>query len=177
MPGGKTMLQLISLVLLIYSFFVTRTTIPTLPPRIPVHFNAAGHPNGWGSPDVFWVLLGAQALCTVLFIAVPYLGQLAPGAVHFGRRRLSDFPPKQRPRLLAILSDMSACMSIVMNLFFVLMLHEMIRAVTEPMPRLHPMFPLGMLIAGMASVTIYYFCKFNAAAKNPDGIGSPQSSS
>lgn len=170
------MLQLISLVLLIYSYFVTRTTIPTLPQRIPVHFNAAGEPNGWGSPEVFWMLLGAQTLCTVLFITAPYLGQLAPGAVHFGRRRLSDFPPAQRPRLLAIMSDMSAYMSIVMNLFFVLMLHEMIRAVREPVPRLHPLFPLGMLIAALVGVVVYYFWKFNAAARNADGMDSPPQS-
>ena len=36
------MLRLISIVLLIYSFFVIQTSIPTLPARIPTHFNAEG---------------------------------------------------------------------------------------------------------------------------------------
>ena len=172
-PSGVPMLQLMSLVLLIYSYFITRITIPTLPQRIPVHFNAAGEANGWGSPDIFWLLFAAQTLSTVLFLAVPYLGQLLPGAVHFGRRRLSDFSPERRPQMLSIMSDMSAYMSIVMNLFFVVMLHEMIRAVREPIPRLHPLFPLGLMIAGMVGVMVYYFWKFNAAAKKSDGIESP----
>jgi len=168
------MLQLISVVLLIYSFFVTRMTIPTLPQRIPTHFNASGAADGWGSPDIFWLLLGAQALCTVLFLGLPLLGQLFPGAIHLGRRRLGDFPPSQRPRVLALLSNMSAYISIVMNAFFVMMLHEIIQAAREPIPRLHPLFPLGLMIGGMVVITIYYLLRFNAAAKGNDEVDSPR---
>ncbi len=172
------MLQLISVVLLIYSFFVTRMTIPTLPQRIPTHFNAAGAANGWGSPDIFLLLLGAQALCTVLFLGVPLLGQLFPGAIHFGRRRLSDFPPAQRPRIMALLTDMSAYMSIVMNVFFVMMLHEIIQAALEPIPRLHPFFPLGLMVGGMLVINVYYFWRINSAAKGSDELDTrPQNAS
>ena len=162
------MLQLISVVLLVYLSLVTRMTIPTLPQRIPTHFNAAGAADGWGSPDIFWLLLGAQALCTVIFLGVPLLGQLFPGAIHFGRRRLGDFPPAQRPRIMALLTDMSAYMSIVMNVFFVLMLHEIIQAAREPIPHLHPLFPLGLILGGMVVITVYYFWRINAAAKVSD---------
>ena len=58
------MLQLVSLMMLIYSYFLIRTNLPNLPARIPTHFNAAGVADGWGSPDTLWVLLGAQA-CTI----------------------------------------------------------------------------------------------------------------
>ena len=166
------MLQLISVVLLVYSFFVTRMTIPTLPQRIPTHFNAAGAADGWGSPDIFWLLLGAQALCTVLFLGVPLLGQLFPGAIHIGRRRLGDFPAAQRPRVLALLADMSAYMSIVMNVFFVLMLHEIIQAAREPIPRIHPLFPVGLMIGGMLVITVYWLWRFNAVAKGNDEVDS-----
>jgi len=67
------MLQLISLVMVIYSYFLIQTNISKLPRLIPTHFNAAGVANGWGSPDTLWILLGAQALTTVVFLAVPYL--------------------------------------------------------------------------------------------------------
>jgi len=162
------MLQLVSIVLLIYSYFVTRINIPTLPPRIPTHFNAAGLADGWGGTDIFWLMLGAQTLATVLCLAIPYLGQAIPGAVHIGRRRLSDFAPEMRPRLLAILSDMSAWMSIALNVFFVLMLHELLRAVRETGSRLHALFPLALLIVGMVGITVIYFKKFNDAAKDDD---------
>lgn len=160
------MLQLVSLLFLAYSFFVTRTTIPTLPSRIPTHFNAAGEANGWGSPDILWFLLGAQLLTTVIFLVIPYLGQLIPGAMHIGKRRLSDFPAAQRPQMLSIMSAMGASLSIVMNVFFVMMMHEIIRTATEPVPRLHPLLPMAFLIGGMTVITAYHLWKFSVAAKN-----------
>lgn len=92
-PEELLMLQLISLVMVIYSYFLIQTNLPKLPRRIPTHFNAAGVADGWGSPDTLWVLLGVQALTCVLFLIVPYVGQRFPGAIHVGSRRLSDFPP------------------------------------------------------------------------------------
>src|SRR5271169_3178191 len=131
------MLQLISLVMLAYSYFLIQTNLPNLPARMPTHFNAAGMADGWGSPDVLWVVLGAQALTCAVFLLVPFLGQRFPGAVHFGSRRLSDFSPAQRVRLVPLLNDMAGYMSIVMNLFFVLMLRQIIQAAAQPIPRIH----------------------------------------
>jgi uncharacterized membrane protein len=166
------MLRLISLLLLVYSFFIVRTALPTLPRCIPTHFNAAGVADGWGSPDILWTLLGAQALMCALFLIVPYLGQLSPNLVHFGRRRLSDFAPAQRARALSMMSDMAACLSIVMSVFFVLMLHSFIRAATQPIPRLHPVFPLVLLIGGMVTILVYYFVQFaRVATRDPSEPG------
>jgi uncharacterized membrane protein len=167
------MLQLISIVMVIYSFFIIRTSIPTLPQRIPTHFNAAGVANGWGSPDALWILLGAQALTCAVFLIVPYLGHLSPGAIHFGTRRLSDFPPDQRPRLLSMLNDMAAYMNIVMNLFFVFMLMEIVRAAAQPIPHIHPLLPMVFLVGGTFGILIYYPAQFSRAAKREHGGDSP----
>jgi uncharacterized membrane protein len=173
-----TMLQLISLVLLIFSFFIIQTSLPTLPKIVPTHFNAEGVANAWGSPDIFWVLLGAQALTCVLFLIIPYLGQLSPGAIHVGRRRLNDFPPAQRAHILSMLNDMAAYMNIVMNLFFVLMLAQIVRVAAQPNPRIHPLFPMVLLIGGTLGILLYYTVQFYAVAKSdhrgvpPDGIAS-----
>lgn len=44
--------------------------MPTLPDRIPVHFDAAGNPDRWGSPGEAWgvvvVMLVVQGLLTVV---------------------------------------------------------------------------------------------------------------
>ena len=56
------MLRLISLILLAYSYFLIQTNLSKLPARMPTHFNAAGVADGWGSPDMLWVLFGAQIL-------------------------------------------------------------------------------------------------------------------
>lgn len=159
------MLQLISLVMLAYSYFLIRTSIPTLPKIIPTHFNAAGAADGWGSPNVFWTLLGAQALVCAIFLIVPHVGRRFPGAVHFGSRRLSDFSPAQRARLLPMLSNMAGYMSIVMNLFFMIMLRQIIQAARQPSPQLHMFWPLGLLLGGMLGITLYYLRQFYRAAK------------
>lgn len=158
------MLKLISLVMVGYSYFLIKTTIPHLPQRIPTHFNAAGIPNGWGSANTLWVLLGAQALTWAIFLTVPYIGQLSPGAVHLGARRLTDFPRAQRQRVLSMLDDMAGYMSMVMNLFFVFVLRRIIQAATQPIPHLHMFWPLALLMAGMFAITLYYLEQFRRAA-------------
>jgi uncharacterized membrane protein len=162
------MLQLISLVMVIYSYFLIQTNLPHLPRIIPTHFNAAGVANGWGSPDVLWVLLGAQALTCVVFLIIPYVGQRFPGAVHFGSRKLSDFPPAQRARMVPMLNDMAGYLGIVMNLFFVFMLHQVIQAASQPNPHLHMPGPLVLLIGGTFGIMLYYLGKFRRVAKGED---------
>ena len=40
-----------------------------LPDRIPIHFDIAGHPNGWGSPSSF-IFLPILSLALLLFLTV-----------------------------------------------------------------------------------------------------------
>ncbi len=160
------MLQLIPIVLVVYSFFLVRTNIATLPLRVPMHFNAAGVVDGWGTPGSLWILVGVQALTCAVLLSIPYLGQLAPGAVHLGRKRLSDFPEEQRPQVLAMLSNMAAYMNIVMNLFLVNMLRQIIQAAGQGNPQIHPIFPLVLTIAGMGGILVYYALRFRSVGKD-----------
>ena len=159
------MLQLISLVMVVYSYFLIQTNLPKLPRSIPTHFNAAGVADGWGSPDTLWLLLGVQAFTCVVFLIVPYVGQRFPGAIHVGSRRLSDFSPAQRARMLPMLNDMVAYLCIVMNLFFVLMLRAIIQAAAQPFPHIQVFWPLGLFVGGTLGITLYYLVQFRRAAK------------
>lgn len=158
------MRQLIPIALVVYSCLLIRASINQLPRIIPTHFNAAGVADAWGSPDVLWILLGAQALTCALFLLVPFLSRRAPGAVHVGSRRLKDFPPAQRGLAISILTDMTACLNIIMNLFFVWILREIIRAATQVHPRIRVWLPLGLLITGTLGLTIYYLGRFRRLA-------------
>lgn len=167
------MLQLISVVMVVYSYFLIRTSIPHLPHVIPTHFNAAGVADGWGSPDTLWVLLGAQALTTAVFLIVPYVGQRFPGAIHLGPRRLSDFPPAARTRVLPMLNNMAGYLSILMNLFFIFVLRKLIQGATEPVPELPMFWPMVLLVVGMFGIIFYYFDRFRRIAKGENGGGPP----
>jgi uncharacterized membrane protein len=162
------MLQLISIAMVVYSYFLIQTDLPNLPQRIPTHFNAAGVADGWGSPDTLWVLLGAQALTCAVFLIMPYVGQRFPGAIHLGTRRLSDFSPAQRLRMLPMLNTMAAYLCIVMNLFFVVMLHRVIQAATQPIPHLEVFWPMALLLGGTLGIILYYLAKFSRIAQGED---------
>lgn len=41
-----------------------------LPPRIPVHYDAAGHVNGWGTPAVLWLL---PVIVTVVYALMAWV--------------------------------------------------------------------------------------------------------
>ena len=159
------MLRLVSLAMVLYSYFLIQTNLSKLPKCIPTHFNAAGEPNGWGSPDTLWTLLGAQVLVCTLFLSAPYLGQRFPQIVNLGSRRLSDYTPEQRLRILPLLHDWMGYMSVLANLFFAFTLHEQIHAAMQPHPRLHIGWPLGLLLGGSLCLTLYYLRRINRAAK------------
>ncbi len=45
------MSKIVAAALALYSYFLIQTSLPNLPSRIPVHFNVAGQPDGWGNPS------------------------------------------------------------------------------------------------------------------------------
>jgi uncharacterized membrane protein len=158
------MQRLITLGLVFYSFFLIKTNIPRLPARIPTHFNAAGEADGWGSPDTLWVLLLAQALTCGLFLAVPLLARRFPGTVNVGFRRLSDFTPGQRERIMPFLTDMMGYMSVLLGLFFCILLRDIIHAASSSHPHISPWWELGLFLAGTAATLIYYLRRIFAVA-------------
>ena len=159
------MLKLVSLALVLYSYFLIQASLPKLPRLIPTHFNAAGEPNGWGSPGSLWILLGVQVLTCVVILSVPYLGRRFPETVSLGLRRLSDYTPAQRVRILPLLDDMMGYVSILMNLFFVFMLRGTLRAAEQAHPQLHIRWPLALLLGGTLFLVIYHLRRFSQVAK------------
>jgi uncharacterized membrane protein len=158
------MRRLITFGLAFYSFFLIKTNIPRLPARIPTHFNAAGEADGWGSPDTLWVLLLVQALTCGLFLVVPLLARRFPGTVNVGFRRLSDFTPGQRKRIIPLVTDMMGYMSVLLGLFFCTILREIIHAASSSHPHISPWWELGLLLAGTAATVIYYLRRIFAVA-------------
>lgn len=167
------MLQLISLLLVAYSYFLIRTNLPHLPPRIPTHFSVTGSADGWGTPRSLWVLLGAQILTSAVTLIVPYVGRRYPGAVHFGTTSFSDYSLAQRARIVPLLKDMAGYMCMVMNLFFVWLLDQIIRAASQPTPHIQMFGPLALLLGGTLGVLLYYLSKIRRVTGAPDERGTP----
>ena len=158
------MQRLITFGLAFYSLFLIKTNIPRLPARIPTHFNAAGEADGWGSPDTLWFLLLVQVLTGGLFLVVPLLARRFPGTVNVGFRKLSDFAPAQRERIMPFLTDMMGYMSVLLSLLFCILLRETIHAASSSHPHFAPWWEFGLFLAGTAATLIYYLRRINAAA-------------
>ena len=158
------MQRLITFGLAFYSLFLIKTNIPRLPARIPTHFNAAGEADGWGSPDTLWFLLLVQVLTGGLFLVVPLLARRFPGTVNVGFRKLSDFAPAQRERIMPFLTDMMGYMSVLLSLLFCILLRETIHAASSSHPHFAPWWEFGLFLAGTAATLIYYFRRIFAVA-------------
>jgi len=147
-----------------YSYVLIRTNLPRLPTRIPTHFNSAGEPNGWSSPDTLWMLLVVQVVTSALLLVIPLLGHRFPQTVNLGWRKLSDYTPEQRERIMPLLQDMMGYMSLLFSLFFTFLIAEFIRVALSPHPRFQMAWPIGLLLAGNAVVVICYLRRINRAA-------------
>jgi TRAP-type C4-dicarboxylate transport system permease small subunit len=75
--------------------------------------------------------------------------------------------------MVPMLNDMAGYLNIVMNLFFVYMLHEIIHVAAQPIPQLHMFWPLALLMGGMFGIMLYYLGKFRRAAKGEDDSDPP----
>lgn len=168
------MLRLVSFLLLTYSYFLIRTALPKLPSRIPTHFDAAGAANGWGSPDMLWIIFVAQALTCAVFLLVPFLGQRYPNSVHVGLRRLSDFPAPQRAKVLTTVNQLVAGTSVVMNGFMVVILDGIIQAAELPVPHFRMLWAVVLGMAAIFGMFWFYLGKIrriaNLGSAPPDQI-------
>jgi uncharacterized membrane protein len=166
------MYRVIALGLAVYSFVVIDRNIPRLPARIPTHFNSAGNPNAWGSPDSLWLLLVIQVLGTGLLLTIPHLGRRYPRAVNLGLRKLSDFPPAARERIMPLLEDMCGAMGLLFSFLFAALIHETIRVATSPGARLAPWL-IWLFLGGNALTLFYYLRRINCEAKENSRPDSP----
>ena len=144
--------------------------MPRLPARIATHFNWSGEPNGWSSPEALWILLAVQVLGAALILAIPALGRRAPQMVNLGTRRLSDFPPEVRERIMPVLEDMCGYLAVLYSLLFTLLIRGVIRAALVPGARVSFWHAGGFLVA-TGGVVIYCLVRINQAAKQDPSRG------
>jgi uncharacterized membrane protein len=161
------------IVLAVYSAVTIVLALPQLPARIPTKFNFSGEPVGWGGPETLWIMLLVQVLVCVLILAVPAIGRRAPQLVNLGFRKLSDFPPQARQRVLPLLEEMCAWMAVLIAFLFAVLIRVMVRSALEPGARVGE-WPLAVFLAGTAIVVIYYLRQINRIGNEESRLPSDQ---
>jgi uncharacterized membrane protein len=94
-----------------------------LPPRIPIHFDIAGNPTGWGSPAGLLLLPGIATLIYLLITAVSQF----PGAFNFPVRVTAE----NRSRLEALALQMITFIKVELVCLFALIQSAVIDAVRQ----------------------------------------------
>ena len=155
-----------------YTFISIRSAMPQLPERIPTQFNWQGEPTGWGGPNTLWILLAFQVSGSVLMLAIPAIGRLAPQLVNLGFHRLSDYSAEARERIMPLLRNMSGYLAVLYSFLFAFITHEIIRAAL--VPGTHPsLWPVGAFVVGTLGLVIYYVRRFDRRAE-PDSFSGPR---
>lgn len=78
----RKILETIALVMLLAMWATTALAISgphRLPARIPIHFNAAGQPDGWGTPGMLWMM---PVVATVIYLLMTLVARY-PAAFNF----------------------------------------------------------------------------------------------
>ncbi len=105
-------LEAAALVLLCLTWgWTIQTLSDPLPAQIPVHFDLAGRPDRWGSPQMLWLI----PLMTAVIYGLMTLVARYPSAFNFTMR----IKPATRPRLESIALNLISWLKVeVLGLFF-----------------------------------------------------------
>jgi uncharacterized membrane protein len=132
-----------------------------LPERIPIHFDAAGHPNGWGSPTMLLVLPAAAITIYLLFTVVTSF----PSAFNYPVRVTAQ----NRLRLQALALDMIAWLKMEVVTLLGGMQWITIHVARHPQEGAPASLMPAALVAVFATIAWYIVAMFKAA-KEPVGL-------
>ncbi len=151
-------LEVIGLGGLVVMFWITYSAFNgpnPLPDRIPTHFDAAGDPNGWGSPSTLWLLpvLGA---CLYLFITV--VSQF-PASFRYS----VQVTEANRARVQEVTLDLLAWIKAELVGLFAVLQWWMIQAARSSQGRISPWLVPGFLVVVFATAGWHVVAIFQAA--------------
>jgi uncharacterized membrane protein len=126
-----------------------------LPDKIPIHFNLAGNPNGWGSPSALLLL---PVLAVVLYLGITLTSRF-PSAFHYP----VPVTLQNRPRLQALSLQMIAWLKVELLCLFTWIQWSILEEVRESRRSLSlALVPLS-LVAVFGTIGWHVVAMFRAA--------------
>lgn len=155
----RRVLEIVSLAALIVLLFITARALygaDRLPDRIPIHFNATGHADGYGSPRM---LLIFPAFATAIYLLMSLVSRF-PAAFNFPVRAT----PFNRKRLEELALSMIAWLKTEVVVFFTWIAWNAISAARSPDQRLSTALMPMLLVAVFVTCIAYTVAMFRAGA-------------
>jgi len=151
-------LEAISLIVLAVPIWITWQALngsSPLPDRIPTHFDAAGNPNGWGSPSPLWLL---PVVAVALYLLITILTQF-PKAFNYPVRLTAE----NRARLAALTLQMIAWLKVELVCLFAGIQWPIIDSIRQGEGKLSPALVPVFLVAVFATLGWHIAAMFRAA--------------
>lgn len=138
----RKVLEAIGIVALLFLGWITWRALAGpdhLPDRIPTHFDIAGQPNGWGSPNSLWLL---PAVGLLIYLTISVVARF-PGAFNYPVRVTSG----NRDALQQLALNMIAWLKAELACLFAGIQLAIIDAARQLRSGFSPLFlPLSLLI-------------------------------
>lgn len=135
-------LEAVSLVALLTLWGLTAFALfgpRALPDRIPTHFNAAGVPDGWGTPSMLWVMPGIGLVLYGLMTLVARF----PGSFNYPAR----VTPTTRPALEALALRMIVALKAEVIIIFAWIQYQTLELLRGSQSSLMPvLLPLAIVL-------------------------------
>ena len=131
-----------------------------LPARIPTHFDAAGNPNGWGSPTALIFLPG---IAIALYFGITAVSRF-PMAFHYPVR----VTQVNLPRIQSLTLDMLAWIKAELCGMFCALQYWMIEAARSGEGRLPQLLMPGFLVLIFGTIGIYFVLVITSARSDPN---------
>jgi uncharacterized membrane protein len=131
-----------------------------LPDRIPTHFDAAGEPNGWGSPNTLWLL---PVIGAAIYLLITVISQF-PSTFKYSVQVTEE----NRARLQEVTLDMLAWLKAELVGLFAVLQWWMIQAARSSHGRISPWLVPGFLAVVFATAGLHVVRLFQAAKSGGD---------
>ena len=154
----RKVLETIALLALAVQLWITYRALSgpeRLPARIPTHFDAAGNPNGWGTPTMLLLLPAVAVFIYLLFTVVTRF----PSAFNYPVRVTTQ----NRSQLQALALDMIAWLKVELVCLFTWIQWATIEGARHPRQGLPGLLMPIALVAVFATIAWHIVAMFRAA--------------
>jgi len=127
-----------------------------LPSRIPTHFNAAGQPDGWGTPGMLWVI---PLVATVIYLLMTLVARY-PSSFNFPIR----VQPSARRQLEAVALRMLSWLKAEVVCLFACIQYKTIEFAHHGQGTLSPWFLPAVLIVIFGTIA-WHIAAMRSAAR------------
>ena len=109
-------LEIIPVLILFLAWYIAVSNYPSLPEQIPMHFNAGGVVDGWGSPSSVFLgpIIGLFFYLLLTFICALFCFVPDPTTlINLPRQRLVKLSPESAQKLIRVISRTLFCLKII----------------------------------------------------------------